>query len=288
MKIADDIKKHIAKGDTEKALELLVNFTRDNVPEKHDEAVLLSGQYRQWKREMTLGVQQSTSELRRIELGIMNVLQKDKPAVKATPATSRTRTAPAGNPPKKSGKTLLIVGAMGLLFLLAGYFMFQPDEHYHVDPPAEEMLGESIDQGINDVVEEVPVDPPPREEPEEVVAVTNTNSEPEELINDPTAPEEPLVNGLSVLQVSIGGDDGVVVGFFVNVEGKVWEEQDADFNTRFVFSETGRDEWSVYLFDESRNVNIQLDLYTKKVMYSESGGEPALIYFVLEADDAVG
>jgi hypothetical protein len=37
----------------------------------------------------------------------------------------------------------------------------------------------------------------------------------------------------------------------------------------FQFSETHRDDWSVYLQDDSRGVWLQLDLHTKKVMYRD-------------------
>jgi hypothetical protein len=49
-----------------------------------------------------------------------------------------------------------------------------------------------------------------------------------------------------------------------------WEERGGD-GASFLFSEQGRDDWSVYLFDGSRGVSLQLDLHTRKVMYSDSG-----------------
>lgn len=41
----------------------------------------------------------------------------------------------------------------------------------------------------------------------------------------------------------------------------------------FRFVEQNRDDWSVYLFDASRNVYIQLDLHRKEIMYN-AGNEP--------------
>ena len=49
----------------------------------------------------------------------------------------------------------------------------------------------------------------------------------------------------------------------------VWIEKGND-GARFEFEETGRDEWSVYIFDRSRNVRLQLDLHRKKVVYSDA------------------
>ena len=49
-----------------------------------------------------------------------------------------------------------------------------------------------------------------------------------------------------------------------------WEERGSDGNG-FQFNEDRRDDWSVYLLDPSRGVKLQLDLHTRKVMYSDSG-----------------
>ena len=50
------------------------------------------------------------------------------------------------------------------------------------------------------------------------------------------------------------------------------------------FREVNRDEWSVYLQEKSKNVAIQIDLYTHKVMSSQiSGSDRHQIYRVEEA-----
>jgi hypothetical protein len=51
----------------------------------------------------------------------------------------------------------------------------------------------------------------------------------------------------------------------------------------FAFEETGRDEWSVYLIDRSRGVNVQLDLPTRKVMYSDARSPRRALYDIAEA-----
>jgi len=54
---------------------------------------------------------------------------------------------------------------------------------------------------------------------------------------------------------------------------------------RFQFEEQDRDDWSVYLYDGSRNVDIQTDLWTGKIMYA-AGGEPLReLYEVLAESD---
>jgi hypothetical protein len=62
-----------------------------------------------------------------------------------------------------------------------------------------------------------------------------------------------------------------------------WVEESADGDVRFRFREMNRDDWSVYLFDPSRNVNLQLDLHTKKINYSDASHSSYQIYAVTAA-----
>lgn len=55
-------------------------------------------------------------------------------------------------------------------------------------------------------------------------------------------------------------------GGFVQINATNWQENNADGS--FIFNEIGRDDWSVYLKDPSRDVRIQLDYYTQEVKYS--------------------
>lgn len=76
-------------------------------------------------------------------------------------------------------------------------------------------------------------------------------------------------NGWTVCNVQFGHNSSTNLGAYVQKGGKSWVEQNKSGQTTFRFNEVGRDEWSVYLNDPARGVNIQLDLYTKKVMYSD-------------------
>ncbi|WP_457939675.1 hypothetical protein [Mesorhizobium sp. 10J20-29] len=60
--------------------------------------------------------------------------------------------------------------------------------------------------------------------------------------------------------------------------GDEWLEINESGATTARFKEQSRDDWSVYLFDASRNVYIQLDLYTQKVMYKPGDGEYQPLY----------
>lgn len=115
MEIAHQIKTLLAKGETEKALDLLLENADalDNTAQQ--QIFLLSGQYKQWKRERMLGIEQSSSELRRIELAIMELLDAPKAAASrkasAAPSSLLARYWPV---------------LVGLLFVgVAGWFVVQ-------------------------------------------------------------------------------------------------------------------------------------------------------------------
>ncbi len=76
------------------------------------------------------------------------------------------------------------------------------------------------------------------------------------------------VNGQNVSLVRFGSD-GKEAGMFAQKDEKRWFELGADNTKRFEFEETGRDEWSVYLTDASRDMKVQLDLYTKEVKFTQ-------------------
>jgi hypothetical protein len=59
-------------------------------------------------------------------------------------------------------------------------------------------------------------------------------------------------------------------GSFMAQGGGNWKEANDKGETTFNFKETGRDDWSVYLLDSSRNVTLQLDLHRKMVIYSDN------------------
>ena len=68
-----------------------------------------------------------------------------------------------------------------------------------------------------------------------------------------------------------------------------WLERDLLGTTRFSFNEVGRDDWSVYLQDPGRNVALQIDLYTSKVMYGAIGASTkSPIYNILWSKKSAG
>lgn len=84
-------------------------------------------------------------------------------------------------------------------------------------------------------------------------------------------------NGYNVAQVIFDG------GMFTWDGATSWVEGGSDGTPRFQFSEQGRDEWSVYLFDSSRDVKIQLDLHRAKVLYGQGNSEMRDLYTITGA-----
>ena len=87
-------------------------------------------------------------------------------------------------------------------------------------------------------------------------------------------------NGRNVGKVVYSGGGGAS-GMFVKTTGKNWVERSRTSNAKFKFVERNRDDWSVYLYDRSRNVNIQLDLHRKKVIYSQGNGRRSDLYNIV-------
>ncbi|GJM35853.1 MAG: hypothetical protein DHS20C18_48540 [Saprospiraceae bacterium] len=129
--IVSSIKKYISKGQTEKAIELLVEYSEEIECSSHDEAILLSGQYTQWKRESLMGIQQSSSDLRRIDMAILDIIDKRLGNPKAkepvpkkvipqepTPAPAPKTNTPVDNTKKEKNKLIpILVGVISVLLI---------------------------------------------------------------------------------------------------------------------------------------------------------------------------
>ena len=94
-------------------------------------------------------------------------------------------------------------------------------------------------------------------------------------------PEPPTrsveTDGRNVQQVFFSG------GSFRKTGPGRWTEYNAQGRAMFNFTESGRDKWSVYLDDRSRNVRLQLDLYRKWVGYADNGGAMSDLYQIQSA-----
>lgn len=85
------------------------------------------------------------------------------------------------------------------------------------------------------------------------------------------------VNGYNVSQVFHSG------GSFSQAGGGQWEELNDQGRVTFRFQEQARDEWSVYLYDASRNVSLQLDLHRRQVLYGLGNAPKGPLYAITNA-----
>jgi VHL beta domain len=81
--------------------------------------------------------------------------------------------------------------------------------------------------------------------------------------------------GRNVIEVRYPG------GVFKKKSGRNWVERNKDGVHRF--KETHRDDWSVYLFDASRGIRIQLDLHRREIFFSMSGQPRQVLYRISSA-----
>lgn len=88
------------------------------------------------------------------------------------------------------------------------------------------------------------------------------------------------VNGWNTTYVQMSG------GHYAKQPDGSWAEFNLAGQVTFRFVETQRDEWSVYLNDPSRNVQIQLDLFRRKVGYGTNGGPRSDLYDITGARHA--
>lgn len=91
--------------------------------------------------------------------------------------------------------------------------------------------------------------------------------------------------GTNATHVVFGDASGTALGTYRQTGPGTWMEDGfRPGSNRFQFRELGRDEWSVYLQDSSRNVSIQIDLWTKKIMYRDAASPQGReIYRVINA-----
>jgi hypothetical protein len=91
--------------------------------------------------------------------------------------------------------------------------------------------------------------------------------------NNPGQGGNPVaIKGYNVGQVQHLG------GIYKHVGGSSWQETTLRGQVTHEFSEQGRDEWSVYLYDRSRNIALQLDLHGKKILIGVGHGPKATLH----------
>lgn len=161
------IKKWIAQGETEKAVEALLEYARSKGGDAERQALLLSGQFRQWKREQTLGIQQSNNELRRIELSIMELLDDNL----SSTTNTYTPAAPQQVQPTSNRLTSVLLGVFALVAVVFAVLYFSnafsgntQDNSMQQNEPVTANDNGAAETGnetaTGDVTPETPAEPP--------------------------------------------------------------------------------------------------------------------------------
>lgn len=122
MELNKKIKELISEGETEKALNTLVEYSKTKNSHIAQQAFLLSGQFKQWKRENSLGINKSSNELRRIELSIMELLDGYQSSSQASPA------APILVKEKSTNWMPMVIGILGFAVVALSFLYFSKDK----------------------------------------------------------------------------------------------------------------------------------------------------------------
>lgn len=90
------------------------------------------------------------------------------------------------------------------------------------------------------------------------------------------------VTGHNMAEVTFGSA-GRPEGMFRQMDEDRWVETDAAGAVRFHFVERQRDDWSVYLADDSRGYGIQLDVFKNRVRVNTATAPWARLYTIIDA-----
>lgn len=100
---------------------------------------------------------------------------------------------------------------------------------------------------------------------------------------DPAALADAAPTGRTLKEAVFSNGDQSPLGSFRRVADGTWQEVDANGALRFTFTELRRDDWTVYLLDQTRGIEIRLDLHQRQVLYVAGGQQPYPIYAILYA-----
>ena len=110
---------------------------------------------------------------------------------------------------------------------------------------------------------------------EHVEQTTSNNNHPSE-----TSSTEVKAATLKLVEF---GNNSQILGVYRQVDSHNWVEKSYSSDVSFKFQEVERDESSVFLHDASRNIDIELDLETHAVLYSDKNKKDVEIYKIINA-----
>lgn len=102
-------------------------------------------------------------------------------------------------------------------------------------------------------------------------------------VRGPATLADAAPTGRTLKEAVYSAGDQTPLGSFRRAADGSWQELDSNGAVTFTFGELRRDDWTVYLYDASRNVELRLDLHQRQVLYGANGQEPYPIYAILFA-----
>ena len=70
-------------------------------------------------------------------------------------------------------------------------------------------------------------------------------------------------------------------GYFRNTYSAYWEEGYYTSKTEYEYREQGRDNGSVFLYDQTRNLHVRIDMKRKKIVYRKGEGPEKDLYNII-------
>lgn len=159
------IKNLVANGEIDKALEALLSYTIDNQSTFQNDITSLKGQYSQWQKEKRIGLEPEPKELRRIELAVLEFVDKiNTPKVNQIKSNIISKII---NGSKKFFLDLirflfrlsLIIGIPIVIILLIKFIYFQPED-FEISYFSETLKFKEMEHGleVKDVIEFYPIE----------------------------------------------------------------------------------------------------------------------------------
>ena len=184
MELNKKIQELISEGETEKAIKALVEYAKDKNSHISQQAFLLSGQFKQWKRENSLGINKSSNELRRIELSIMELLEGYQSSANQAPTKLSTPPPPPVSTKEKSTNWMpVVIGILGVAVVALAFLYFSGDKSHKHNGTAVSSAGITATTG----------DTKPAKEEKETTASTGTTIPKEkESTEDSNPPKDKL------------------------------------------------------------------------------------------------
>lgn len=269
-----DLIKTNRLGDAINALEKATEGTP-----MHNQMILLAAthaEYVQLNRSATQDFQTLETQRARITQSLLSMLDELPPealsklpevAAPQAPRATATASAPASKayqapPPQAASGGIpkwLKYGGAGMLLLLL-ILMLIPSE----DAPAEATV--------------------PDTQVSAAVPETSPSTSSEQSSTPGTGQTEANeIKGMNATWVQFYSADENRTGIFEQLSGKHWRESSNGNADVANFNEVTRDEWTVYLRDDSRGLEIHLDLYRNVVHYKDDSGQSFDIYTITDA-----